>query len=242
MGKPKQPEPTPQPIIQGSFDEGDGGGGGGGSSSTYGSSTRSWESGAPISFAGFQDFAKSGGFSAADLANIRARAVSPVRAVYANAQREVNRQRSLQGGYSPGFGVLQARMARQQGQGISDAATNAEASIAEMVQQGKLAGLQGMAGTEARSSTSDTTGYSSSSGGGGGRGGAQDAFQTLPALQPEKKKGFWGKLGSGLKKVGQIALPIAAGAFTGGLAAPITAGLTAYGQKVGQSIIGGGKG
>lgn len=240
MGKPKQPQPQPQPIIQGSFDEpDDGGGGGGGSSSTYGSSTRSWESGAPISFAGFQDFAKSGGFSAADLANIRARAVSPVRAVYARAQENVNRQRSLQGGYSPGFGVLQARMARQQGQGISDAATNAEASIAEMVQQGKLAGLQGMAGTEARSSTSDTTGYSSSSGGGGGggRGRAQDEFQTLPALQPEKKKGFWGKFGGALKKVGQIALPAVAGAFTGGLAAPVVAGLTGAGMKVGQSML-----
>jgi hypothetical protein len=245
MGKPKQPEqvtPQPQPVVMGSFDEEEGGGGGGSSSSsTYGSSTRNWDSGAPISFSGFQDFAKTGGFSASDLANIRARAVSPVRAVYQRAQENVNRQRSLQGGYSPGFGVLQARMARQQGQGISDAATNAEASIAEMVQQGKLSGLQGMAGTEARSSTSDTTGWnnsSSSGGGGGGRGGgAQEEFQTLPALQPEKKKGFWGKLGSGLKKAGQIALPVVAGAFTGGLAAPVVAGLTGAGMKVGQSLL-----
>lgn len=240
MGKPKQPAaPEPQPIIQGSFDE-EGGGGGGGGGSTYGSSTRSWESGAPISFGGFQDFAKTGGFSAADLANIRARAVSPVRAIYANAQQNVNRQRALQGGYSPGFGVLQARMARQQGQGISDAATNAEASIAEMVQQGKLAGLQGMAGTEARSSTSDTSGWSSGGGGGGGgRGGGAGDYQSLPALMPEKKKSFWQKLGGGLKKAGQIALPVVAGAFTGGLAAPITAGLTGAGQKVGQRILGG---
>lgn len=91
----------------------------------------------------YQDFAKTGGFAPTDLANIRARALSPTRAVYANAQRNVNRQRTLQGGYSPGFGVLQARMAREQGQGISDAATNAEAAIAQMVQQGKLAGMQG---------------------------------------------------------------------------------------------------
>lgn len=232
MGKSKTPTPQPQPIMQGSFDDGGGGDGGG---SSYSSTTNSWESGAPISFAGFQDFAKSGGFSAADLANIRARAVSPVRAIYANAQQNVNRQRALQGGYSPGFGVLQARMARQQGQGISDAATNAEASIAEMVQQGKLAGLQGMAGTEARTSGSTTSG-SSSGGGGGGGGGGSDAY--LPALQPEEKKGFWGKLGSGLKKAGQIALPVVAGAFTGGLAAPVVAGLTGAGTAVGQRILG----
>jgi hypothetical protein len=233
MGKPKQPEPQPQPIIMG--DEEDGGGGGGGGS-TYGSSTRSWESGAPISFSGFQDFSKTGGFSAADLANIRARAVSPVRAVYARAQEGVNRQRALQGGYSPGFGVLQARMARQQGQGISDAATNAEAAIAEMVQQGKLAGLQGMAGTEARTSTSDTSGYSSGGGGGGGRG-RGGAAQLPTALVPEKKKSFWQKLGGGLKKAGQVALPTLAGAFTGGLAAPLVGGLTAAGQKVGQGML-----
>lgn len=174
--------------------------------------------GQPISFAGFQDFAKTGGFSPEDLANIRARAVSPVRAVYENAQQNVNRQRALQSGYSPGFGVLQARMQRQQGQGVSDAATNAEAGIAEMVQKGKLAGLQGMASTEA------------TGGGGGG--------QVPGALIPEKKQGFWGKLGSGLKKVGQIALPSIMGAFTGGLMTPITGALTQAGKGVGTAVAG----
>src|SRR5262249_44917522 len=79
-----------------------GGGGGGGMN--------------PEAIAGFRNFAQTGGFSPEDLSNIRARALSPVRATYANAEREVNRQRSLQGGYSPGFNVLQARMAREQGQ------------------------------------------------------------------------------------------------------------------------------
>lgn len=225
MGQPKPasttPTAAPKPIVMSKPTSGGGGG------SSYSSS------GAPKSFAGFQQFAQTGGFSPEDLANIRARAVSPVRAVYANAQQNVNRQRALQGGYSPGFNVLQARMAREQGQGISDAATNAEAGLAEMVQRGKLAGLQGMAGTEGRSGGSS----------GGGGGGGAEAVPMENALVPEEKKpGFWGgKWGSALKKVGQIALPIAASAFTGGLAAPITAGLTGYGQKIGQSIIGGGK-
>lgn len=242
MGKPAASQPAPQPVdlSQSAPVSGSGSSSSSSSSTNYGSSTRNWESGAPISFGGFQDFAKSGGFSAADLANIRARAVSPVRAVYQNAQQNVNRQRSLQGGYSPGFGVLQARMAREQGQGISDAATNAEAGIAEMVQKGKLAGLQGMAGTEARTSTSDVTGYSntnSSSGSSGGGGGQLGALAT--GLVPEKKQSFWQKLGSGLKKVGQIALPTLAGALTGGIAAPLVGGLTQAGQKIGSSIIGG---
>lgn len=190
MGKKKeevQPKPIPIPGT------GPDAGGGGGSST----------SGQPQAFAGFQQFSQTGGFSPQDLNNIRARAVSPVRAVYANAQRNVNRQRSLQGGYSPGFGAMQTRMAREQGQETADAGINAEAGISEMVQKGKLAGLQGMASTEG----------SSSSGGGGGGGGEGDLAQELV---PEKKKGFWGKFGGALKKVGQVGLPIALNYLSGG--------------------------
>jgi len=91
----------------------------------------------------YQDFAKTGGYGANDLANIRSRALSPTRAIYQNAQRNVDRQRTLQGGYSPGYGTLMSRFAREQGQGLSDASTNAEAQIAQMVNQGKQFGVQG---------------------------------------------------------------------------------------------------
>lgn len=211
---------TPQPIIPSQSAGADSGG----------SSWSSFNSGQPQSFAGFQDFSKTGGFSPQDLANIRARAVSPVRAVYQNAQQNVNRQRALQGGYSPGFGVLQDRMARGQSQGISDQSIAAESEIGQMVQQGKLAGLQGMASTEGT-----TSGGGSS--GGGGDGSGDGTMET--ALVPEKKKGFWGKVGGALKKVGQIALPIAISSFTGGLGAPIAAGLTGAGQNIGKKIAGG---
>lgn len=90
------------------------------------------------------NFADTGGFSPADLANIRARAVSPQRAIYANAMANVNRQRAIQGGYSPGYNVAMGRMAREQGQGVSDAATGAESNIAQMVQSGKLSGIGAM--------------------------------------------------------------------------------------------------
>src|SRR5262249_11237528 len=114
-----------------------------------------------------------------------------------------NRQRSLQGGYSPGFNVLQARMAREQGQAASDAATNAEADIAQMVQQGKLAGLHGLAMDR---------------GGGGGGGTAAPAMAT----PEQKKKGFWGKLGGALGKIGQVALPITLNAYGNGQQKPQT--------------------
>lgn len=217
--KPKTPATTPAPIIPSQS---------AGGTDSGGSSWSSFNSGQPQAFAGFQNFSQTGGFSPQDLANIRARAVSPVRAVYANAQQNVNRQRALQGGYSPGFGVLQDRMARGQSQGISDQSIAAESEIGQMVQQGKLAGLQGMASTEG------TTSGGGSSGGGGGDGTEEGTMET--ALVPEKKKGFWGKLGSGLKKVGQIALPFALSAVTGGVGGVLSGGLTKAGQKIGTNI------
>lgn len=91
----------------------------------------------------YQDFAKTGGFSPLDTANMRARAVSPIRAAYANASRNVDRQRTLQGGYSPGYGTLQGRLARESSSAMSDASTNVEGMLAQMKQQGRLAGLGG---------------------------------------------------------------------------------------------------
>lgn len=194
MGKKKEPIPAPAPVAAK--------GGGGGRTGPYGEVLK-----------GYGEFAKTGGFSPLDISNMRARAVSPVRAVYANAMQNVQRQRALQGGYSPGFGTLQARMAREQGQETADAATNAEAGLAEQVQRGKLAGLQGLSGLI---------------GSGGGGGGSQEPEPV------EEKKGFWSKLGGGLKKVGRIALPIALGAVTGGAGTLAGAGLSGALKTIGK--------
>lgn len=95
-------------------------------------------------FSRFSGFADTGGFSEADKANIRARAISPIRSIYSSARQGLDRQRALQGGYSPGYATALGRFSREQGQLTSDATTNAEAAIAEMVQRGKLAGMSGM--------------------------------------------------------------------------------------------------
>lgn len=181
MGKKKEAAPAPAPVAQPAST------GPSGPTGPY-----------DQVLSGYSKFAETGGFSPEDLSAIRARSVSPIRANYANAMRDVDRQRALQGGYSPGYGVLRARMAREQGQAGAEATTGAEANIAEMVQKGKLAGLEGLSGLIDR--------------GGGGGGGAAPPDMT-PV--PEKKKGFWGKLGGALKKVGQVALPIGLGAIAG---------------------------
>jgi len=100
------------------------------------------------SYEGFTEFSKTGGYSPQDIANMRARGVSPIRAAYANAEREIGRQRSMQGGYSPNAIALQGRMAREQGQSAADATTNVEAGLAEARNRGRLSGLTGMSGIE----------------------------------------------------------------------------------------------
>ena len=98
---------------------------------------------------GYQNFANTGGYSQQDIQDIRNRSTNPLKSVYAGANREVDRSRALQGGYSPGYGVLKARMAREQGQAMADANTNVNASVAKMVNRGKLAAQAGLLNTYA---------------------------------------------------------------------------------------------
>jgi hypothetical protein len=100
------------------------------------------------SYSKFQDLSKTGGYSDQDMADLRARGTSPVRAAYANAEREVNRGRALQGGYSANSAAAQAKMAREQSQSAADAMQNVNAGIIGARNAGQLAGMQGMSGIE----------------------------------------------------------------------------------------------
>lgn len=85
------------------------------------------------------DLSATGGYSAGDIANLRARAVSPVRSIYGNATRNLERQRSLQGGYSPNFSASTVKMARDMSGQMSSALTDANAGIAQNVAQNRIA-------------------------------------------------------------------------------------------------------
>jgi hypothetical protein len=91
------------------------------------------------SYAKLREYANTGGLSEQEVGNLRARAISPIRAVYANMQRNMERQRSLGGGQSPNYNAVASRMARESSEQIAQQATNANASIAEMQQKGRLA-------------------------------------------------------------------------------------------------------
>lgn len=91
----------------------------------------------------FQNFADTGGLGTQDIQDLRTRAISPTRAVYANAQRNLDTNKSQQQ-FSPNYAAATAKMARDLSYGISDANTNANAGIAGLIQSGKLAGAQGL--------------------------------------------------------------------------------------------------
>ncbi len=80
-----------------------------------------------------------GGYSDEDIANLRERAISPTRSIYANAQQNVERNKALSGGYSPNFNAVQAKLARDESAQIGDITTNANAGIAQNVASNRLA-------------------------------------------------------------------------------------------------------
>lgn len=84
-----------------------------------------------------------GGYSSGDIADLRARAVSPVRSVYSSAQRNIDRAKTLSGGYSPNYTAATAKLARDQASTASDSLTNANAGIAQNVASNKL-GIAGV--------------------------------------------------------------------------------------------------
>lgn len=120
--------PTPTPFVPISAAQ-----------TTY---TRSPELNTAIS--GYKDFSQTGGFTPEGIADIRARGVSPIRAAYANAQQNINRQRSLAGGYAPNYIAATEKMSRTMPGQIAEANQNINANLAQMIQQGRLAGLSGL--------------------------------------------------------------------------------------------------
>ena len=84
------------------------------------------------------DLATTGGYSEADKADIRARGVSPIRSVYAGANRDVDRQKGLQGGYSPNYGAVKAKMAREQSEQVAGGVQNVNAMLAQNIAGNRL--------------------------------------------------------------------------------------------------------
>ena len=108
------------------------------------------------SLAGLSDLATTGGFSDANIADIRARDISPTRSIYANAQENVERSKALGGGYSPNYDATQAQMARDESSQIADVTTAANAGIAQDVAANRLAAASPYAAASAGANAAAT--------------------------------------------------------------------------------------
>lgn len=97
---------------------------------------------------GYGEFANNGGFSDQAIADMRERNLRPTKQVFQTAQNELNRSRSLSGG-SANYAAAQGKLARDLAYNIGDMNVDTNAALAQMIQQGKLAGLQGLSSTGA---------------------------------------------------------------------------------------------
>ncbi len=99
-------------------------------------------------YGGYQNFADTGGYSGQDIQNIRARSNAPMRATYQNAQNDLDRRNVIAGGNLANYGAAKAKMARDLSINLGDQSLNTEAQLAQMINQGRLAGLGGMTGID----------------------------------------------------------------------------------------------
>jgi hypothetical protein len=102
------------------------------------------------------DLATTGGYSEADKSDIRARDISPIRSIYANAQQNAERSKALGGGYSPNFGAVTAQMSRDEANKIGDVTTSANAGIAQNVASNRIAAAAPYASASASANAAKT--------------------------------------------------------------------------------------
>lgn len=96
---------------------------------------------------------ESGGYTEAGIADLRERGISPIRSIYANANRDIERGRTLAGGgTSASFNANKARMARELSDKIGGITTDVNANIAENVARNKIAIAPTYAGAAANES------------------------------------------------------------------------------------------
>jgi len=98
---------------------------------------------------GFDEFAKTGGYSDKNKADIKAQAISPIGSYATGTQDEISRRQALTGGYAPGMDAANRQLRRDTSRGIADTSLNANIAIQDKVNQGRQYGISGMANSEA---------------------------------------------------------------------------------------------
>lgn len=97
---------------------------------------------------GFEEFAKTGGYTAPQLANIKAQAISPIGSYATGTRDELARRRAVQGGYAPGFDAANRQLQRDTARAIADTSLNANVMLQDRINQGRQWGISGLTGAE----------------------------------------------------------------------------------------------
>lgn len=92
---------------------------------------------------GYSDLATTGGFSPREKEAFLRRSTAPANAVYSNARDQLQRQKALSGGYTPGFGASASRITRQAANVGSEASLSGNVELANQIRAGRTAGLAG---------------------------------------------------------------------------------------------------
>jgi len=96
----------------------------------------------------FDEFAKTGGLSDADVTNLRARGTSTIPSYYDAVRNQFQNQNRIQGGTNPSYGSSMGRIARDQSRGASEAALGTELGITQQRNAGRQWGAGQMSDAE----------------------------------------------------------------------------------------------
>ncbi len=108
------------------------------------------------SLANLSELSRTGGYSEAGIADIRARDISPIRSIYANAQENMSRNRAISGGYSPNFNAASGQLSRDEANKIGDVTTAANAGIAQNVAANRISAASPYATAAANANSART--------------------------------------------------------------------------------------
>jgi len=141
----------------------------------------------------YGQFMQNGGFSPQQISAMQQQGEAGAKAAYQNAQNDAATSTALTGGYAPNAGAVQANLARGQAQALASADVNTNSQIAQMVQQGQLAGAAGMGGQQL-AGLSGLTGAQL-----GALGGMTSAYGAQPGLTSVLGNQMLGASGQGLQ-------------------------------------------
>jgi len=96
----------------------------------------------------FEDYQKTGGYTDAQLGDIRARSNSTLPAYYDAVRQGQNRMASIQGGNPAASAAMAARLAREQAKGMREQTLDTELGLSDRIREGKQWGAEGGAQAE----------------------------------------------------------------------------------------------